>query len=80
MVSPQALPWGGIFFDSGRDEILDLAAAAYQVFAVWGHDVAVAVADSFIQGDAAFGPIVVLPSKLDKSQCYSGGLLLGWVA
>lgn len=23
---------------------------------------------------------VVLPSKLDKSQCYSGGLLLGWVA
>jgi hypothetical protein len=27
-----------------------------------------------------FARDVVLPSKLDKSQCYSGGLLLGWVA
>ena len=23
---------------------------------------------------------VVLPWKLDKCQCYSGGLLVGWVA
>ena len=51
------LPLGGMFFDVGRDEIFDVAAAADENFAVWVHDVAVAVADPFIAGDAAFGSI-----------------------
>lgn len=62
------LALGGMFFDVGRDEIFDVAAAADENFAVCVHDVAVAVADPFIAGDAAFGLVqhhVVATDEID---------------